>query len=122
MKMYSLPEDLPAPVVNYRDFDLAKVQADEDDHQKKLKDWLIASGFKGKNTGKILSFPIADGHAQYMFAEGRGRDDGLVHLPYGDAYQSRDAAFLPRKEILLRLKQQQAIADMFAKPRKGEAA
>ena len=117
VKIYSLPAEAPAPVVDYMNFDLAKVQKDEENHKEALKNHLIEAGFKGKNTGKILSIPIADGHAQYMFAEGRGRDDGLIHLPYGDAWQSRDVQFLPRKEVILRLKQQEGMRAMFSRPK-----
>jgi hypothetical protein len=44
-----------------------------------------------------------------------GRAFGLIHLPYGDAYQSRDVGFLPKKEIIRRLGSSKKLAALFAK-------
>ena len=102
MKVFSLPESVPAPIVDYSKFNMDAVEKDEKEHQEKLKATLISLGYKGTRTGEIVRFQVADGHAQYMFADG-GEKSGLVHLPYGDAYQYRDVSFLPRSEILRRM-------------------
>ena len=87
-----------------------------EDHKAKVKAWLLAHGYKGKNTGRIVRFPVADGYAEYMIAEG-GRKSGLIHLPYGDGYDYRDVEFLPKKEILRRADRAEGLAKLFASKR-----
>jgi len=101
MKIYSCPKEVPAPEPDYSNYDHAKVDADEQRHMDALKSWLIEKGYTGKYTGEIYKEGVADGYALYMVMD--GRTFGLIHLPYGDAYQSRDVGFLPKKEIIRRL-------------------
>lgn len=113
IKVYALPKEVPAPAVDYSNFDHAKVDADETAHQEKLANWLRKAGYTGKHTGTIYRTPIADGYAQYMI--GDGRKFILIHLPYGDAYQSRDVGFLTKTEILRRLEADRKFQALFAK-------
>jgi hypothetical protein len=113
MKVYSCPKQVPAPEPDYRNFDMKKEQALQDKHQEDLKNWLKANGFAGKHTGEIVRFGVADGYAEYMFMD--GPKSGLVHLPYGDGYQYRDVSFLPKTEILKRIKQEKEFAKIFSK-------
>jgi hypothetical protein len=113
MKVYKCPTEVPPPTPDYTNFDLEKELAEEKEHQTKLKAWLIKNGYTGKNTGKIVSFGVADGHAQYMLAE--GKKSLLIHLPYGDAWQYRDVEFLPKKEILKRIQAEENLAALFTK-------
>lgn len=101
MKVYSIPDEIPAPKPDYSNYDHRKEALAEQKHCEDLKAFLIRSGYTGAHTGEIVSFPVADGRALYMMAE--GRSSCLIHLPYGDAYQYRDVAFLPKKEILRRI-------------------
>lgn len=112
MKVYSPPRDVPAPEVDYANFDLERLQKDEEEHGAKLKAWLEERGYDGPNTGRVLNVPIADGHASYMMAEGAS-DSFLVHLPYGDAYQSMDVQFLPKEEVVARLDAQDRLSEAF---------
>lgn len=112
MKVYGLPEDVPAPEVDYANFDLKRMQRDEEAHIARLKAWLLEQGYDGPNTGRILSSPIADGHASYMMAE-NGSGSFLVHLPYGDAYQDRNVQFLPKEEVVARLDAQDRMRAIF---------
>ena len=105
MKVYALPEELPAPTVDYTNFDLKAANAAETDHTEKLKAFLVANGYPGENTGLIYSTGIADGFANYMIAD-KPRGGILIHLPYGDGWQSRDVEFLPKAEIIKRAKKQ----------------
>jgi hypothetical protein len=114
MKIYSCPEACPVPETDYRNYDYDKELKKEAEHQAALKIWLHSQGYTGKNTGKVVLFPAADGHAIYMLAEG-GRKSILIHLPYGDAWQYPDAAFLPKKEILSRIKLQEMWDAEYAK-------
>lgn len=101
MKIYTCPEEVPAPQPDYRNYDHKKEQAAKDKHTADLAKWLKKAGYKGKYTGEIYKEQIADGYALYMMAD--GSKSCLIHLPYGDAYQSRDVEFLPKKEIIARI-------------------
>ena len=115
MRIYALPDHLPAPEPDYMNYDSATVQRQEDDHRAALKAHLVDFGFTGKRTGDIYRAQIADGYAEYMLADGRGRQDGLIHLPYGDAYQCPDVQHLPKRVIVERIAAEERLAKMFAK-------
>lgn len=112
MKVYACPAELPAPEIDYSNFSSEKLVADEKAHTQRLKAHMEGLNYKGPRTGEIISFGVADGSAQYMYADA-GAKSVLIHLPYGDAYQYRDIQFLPRKEILKRLDQQKAFDAAF---------
>lgn len=114
MKVYGCPAEVPAPKVDYFHFDIKKVDADENAHKAALKAWLIKAGYTGKDTGKVASFGVADGGAQYLFGD-KGAKSILIHLPYGDAYQYPDVRFLPVAEVRRRLNQAEKFAALFAK-------
>lgn len=111
MKVYDLPAEVPAPEVDYREYDFKREGEKQEEHTNRLIDWLKAAGYSGKNTGKIVSFQVADGHASYMLAE--GKTSALIHLPYGDAYEYRDVNFLPKKEILRRIEAKGKLKSIF---------
>ena len=101
MKVFALPAEVPAPTVDYRNFDLNRVTNDERRHRLALQAHLHKLGYTGKNTGKTVGFPVADGYAQYMIAEA-GKTFALIHLPYGDAYQFQYANRLTKRDVLAR--------------------
>lgn len=117
MQIYSLPEELEATLpeltMNWKEYAAA-----EKAHAETVKAWLIENGYTGTKTGHELWLPVADGRACYMFADARGTGSGqksfLVHLPYGDAWHSRDVEFLPQKEVLKRLVDPSKREEMFA--------
>lgn len=113
MKVFSCPDEIAAPQVDFTNFDRDKMLADEKTHQEAVKAHMVKLGYNGLKTGETVSFPVADGSAQYMFADA-GAKSVLIHLPYGDAYQYRDVEFLPRKEILKRIDQQAAFSAIFS--------
>lgn len=115
IKIYSLPREVPAPVVDYSNYDHDKVQIQEEKHMTDLAAFLKEAGYTGKNTGQIYREGVADGYALYMVAEGTRSAFGLVHLPYGDAYQSRNASFLTKKEVLRRIEADRKFRALFAK-------
>lgn len=113
----ALPKDLPAPQPDYKNYDHARELEREQKHQADLKAWLIANGWDGPNTGRIYSEHIADGYAVYMVAEGKKKASGfkfvLIHLPYGDGYQSRNVHWIPPKEIVERLDAADRMREVF---------
>lgn len=113
MKVYALPESLPAPQIDYMNYNAEKAQAQEAAHTASVKAWLIAQGYKGKHTGRVVRFGVADGYALYMIAD--GPKSFLIHLPYVDGYQYRDVAFLPKKEIIRRADADDAFHVLFTK-------
>jgi hypothetical protein len=114
MKIYDCPTQVPPPKIDYsKNFDYDKCQADEKAHELRLKEWIKANGYPGKYSGEIYSEQIADGYAQYMVCD--GRSFSLVHLPYGDGYQSRDIQFLPKKEIIRRIEAEKKFNEIFTK-------
>ena len=113
MKIFDCPNEIPAPQVDYKNYDSDKNQRDEEEHGEQLKTWLKANGYPGKYTGEIFRVGIADGYAQYMVAD--GRTFCLIHLPYGDAYDSQDVQFLPKKEIIRRVEAGKKFAALWKK-------
>lgn len=103
MKVYKLPQGLEAPEPDYSNYDAEKEQAAEAAHQAQVKDWLLKHGYPGKDTGRIYREGVADGHAIYMFAD-NGAKSALIHLPYGDAWQSRSVSGMSRTAILKLMK------------------
>lgn len=85
-------------------------------HQAELKTWLKDNGYGGANTGRVASFPVADGAALYMIGEGTGsKKDILVHLPYGDGYNYVHVSRLTKKDILASARHDEAVAKLSAK-------
>ena len=117
MKIYAVPAEVPFAETDYSSFNIERGRAREDAHMEALKAHLIKLGYRGPNTGKVLSMHVGDGAARYMLAD--GPKSFLVHLPYGDAYHSPDAQFLPKAEVLKRIAAAEKVADLFAKGRKG---
>jgi hypothetical protein len=113
MKVYSCPDELPAPEPDYRNPDWTAHEKAEEAHAERLADWLRARGYTGPMTGKQYSTPRADGFARYMYADAP-RKACLIHLPYGDAWHDPDVAFLPKAEVLRRIVLQDKRAAFFA--------
>ena len=115
MKVYSCPNEVLEPKVDYSNYDHNKTLQDEEDHMRRLKNWLIKRGCTGKYTGEVYREGVADGYALYMVAD--GPKSFLVHLKYGDGYQSRDVSFIPKKEIVRRIDADKNFARAFRKTR-----
>lgn len=115
MKVYSIPDEVPFTEPDYLNYDVDAERKREEAHQEALRVWIRENGFDGPDSGKILSMPHADGYARYMLAEGQGRRDCLLHLPYADAYNSPDVEFLPKKEVIRRVRMEENRRSMFSK-------
>lgn len=115
MDVYSLPDEVPFADPDYSNYDHKAEEAREAAHLTSLKDWLVAQGWNGPNTGKEYNSPVADGHARYLFGDGNGAKPSiLVHLPYGDAWHARDLEHIPEAMIVQRLDAAQRFAALFA--------
>lgn len=111
MKVFTLPDQVKYDQPNYADYDAAAERDREERHKGQLKDWLLANGWPGDRTGQILREPHADGYACYMYAD--GPKAALIHLPYGDAWDSPNVEHLPKKEVLKRLDRGAGLAKLF---------
>lgn len=117
MKIYACPEGFEEPEVDYTNFDMQKMIADENAHKERLAEHLRSVGYTGKHTGGVARFGVADGYAQYMLADGKGQygPSFLIHLGYGDAYSYQGIQHFPKKEIIENIERQQRIASMFGR-------
>jgi hypothetical protein len=111
MKVYSCPADVPAPPIDYENHDIKAMEKAEAAHRDAIRAWITQQGYTGKNSGKIISFAVGDGCAEYMLAE--GRTSGLIHLPYGDAYESRLAHLMTKSQVIAEIKSEQRMNELF---------
>ena len=102
MKVYGCPDECAWSDPDYANYDFDKERKREEEHAAKLKAWLIEQGYSGQYTGEIFQEPHADGYAQYMMGDKAGKSI-LIHLPYGDGWDSRNVEFLPRAEVIRRI-------------------
>lgn len=112
MKVCSCPAEVPEPKIDFSNINTEKWDRVYEDHAVRLREWLVKNGFDGEYTGEIVRFPVADGYAQYMLAS--GKSSFLIHLPYWDAWHYRDVKYLPKAEIINRIKQQKSISKLFS--------
>lgn len=120
MRVFGCPPELPAPEFDPR----ASTEdwiAREQEHSEKLKAYLRSIGYTGPDTGKEFREPMADGYARYMFADA-GPKSALIYLPYGDAWHSMNVQYLPKNEVLRRIKAREELAALFAKKEKPNAS
>jgi hypothetical protein len=84
MKVYAspIPYSFDECMVDGR-FSVEAMAASEQRYTGQVEAWLRENGYHHKLTGHIVRFPVADGAAQYMIANGTT----LIHLPLGDAWQ-----------------------------------
>lgn len=111
MKVFGLPEELENTLPGF-DFNqgIDTYTAAIERHKELVKAWLIDAGYDGENTGRIYQTPVADGYAEYMFADrtvGRESMSCLIHLPYGDGWNARDIEYIPEDVILERIEQKE---------------
>ena len=117
MKVYSLPDVLPAPVISIDDIKNGEDDKKKAAHSERLKAYLKEIGYDGTHTGRIYHAPQADGRALYMFADSPSENDCesvLVHLPYGDAWISPDVEFVPREEVIARMDANDNVMEHFS--------
>jgi hypothetical protein len=88
MKSYSVPEGVKIPDFDDYLVDGRYSMTKDDEVTGKfltdLAETLRGMGYTGNLTGKVVYFPVADGAAQYMVAQ--GRKTILIHLPLHDAW------------------------------------
>jgi len=94
-KIFALPKGVKLPELSIEN--IKNYNKDCEKFRVELKEKLIELGFKGKNVGETIQFPVADSYAEYMVASMRPLQ--LVHLPLGDAWEFQYAHLLTAKEV-----------------------
>lgn len=117
MKVYSVSAEVQFDY-DYADFTQEDFAAKSQAYIAKVKDLLIVRGYTGENTGRIARFPVADGAAEYMFADD-GRHGALIHLETCDCYQYRGIEHMSKAGILEEIEMEErraAMVPMFRGP------
>jgi hypothetical protein len=107
-KIYSAPDGIEIPKLDFKN-----VKAYEEDckrFEQELRDFCIKRN-PSEHVGEIISFPVADGKAQYMVAALSPIE--LIHLPLWDGYEFEFAHRLTKKDIIERIKNQKSIEKFF---------
>lgn len=112
-KIYNLPEGIEVPSLDVKDIKGYEVKCNE--LRENLKKWLKYNGFTGKHSGTCISFPVADGYAEYMVVNLRPVQ--LIHIPVWDAWNYPQAKYITAKEITDKIEADIRLAKLFP-PRK----
>jgi hypothetical protein len=105
MKIYSAPTEIKYSIDYSGDW-----QAQERAYMGKLTKYVMQHG-SGKNKGKIVSYPVADGYARYMiFSE---KPAALIHIPTGDAWHYSMVTRFTMKEVLADIAREEKFNKLF---------
>lgn len=110
-KIFSPPDGLTQPTLDFANF--ANYQKGCEDYKENLKKMLLKRNPNGKNVGEIISFPVADGTADYMVAKMQPLE--LVHIPLMDAWEFNYVHLLKAKDVQEKIDQQKALEKLFSK-------
>jgi len=115
-KIYNPPNCIEVPELefdpNHFKENLKKYNDACEQYIKDLKDFVLSIK-KGKNIGEIISFPVADGKAEYMVSSMRPLE--LMHIPLGDAWEFPYVHLLTAKEVNKIIEQQNKLKEFFEK-------
>ena len=107
-KVFGFPNEITFPEFQWKDQN--KYEKDVQEAKDKLKVFCKENS-KCPDAGKIISFQIADGYAQYMIF----KYSEIIHIPEGDAYQIHDATArgLRKADIVNMLKAEKLMDSLF---------
>jgi len=111
-EIYNAPEEVKQPTIDWSNYDHEKYQAACDKYLQALKAKLQEMGFRGKNVGEVVKFPIADGYAMYMVISMRPLR--LMHIPLGDSYHYPNVDLMTAQRIQEVIDAQKALEEMIA--------
>ena len=112
-KIYDLPDGIEVPSLDVKDIKGYEVKCNE--LRDNLRKWLKDNGFTGKHSGTCISFPVADGYAEYMVVNLRPVQ--LIHIPVWDAWNYPQANYITAKGITDKIEADIRLAKLFP-PRK----
>lgn len=108
-KIFKQPSAVKSP--SYSNWNREEMRKEEERYENDLRDFLTKNGCKGKNFGKTISFPVADGYASYMVASMRPLE--LIHMEIGDCYHFKYAHLLNAKEVQAKIDKQEKMRKIF---------
>lgn len=97
-KIYSHPDHIKKPKINWEDF--SAYQKEEDEFVEKLRKFCkedYAPNQDQNYIGELITFPVADSQAVYMVMSLSPLK--LMHVPIGDAWEYRDADLYTTKRV-----------------------
>ena len=109
-EVYEVSTEVPAPALT---INMDEYNASIKKYVEDMKAYIKGLGYAEPETGKVIRFHVADGHAEYMVIS--VKNPMLVHMEVGDAWSFQYAHLLTAKEILQSIKQEEALASIFAK-------
>lgn len=111
MKVYGAPEGIKL-TPDYSNYNREAERQKEEAYKASIKAWLLSEGYTGPLTGEIASFPVADGYAQYMYADA-GRKSCLIHLDIGDAWSYQYIERLTKADIVQSINRNKNLKKLF---------
>ena len=112
-QIYDVPDEVNVPKIKFGNFNLKEYQEEVEKFYKDLKQHLLNLGWVGEHVGEVIRFPVADGYAEYMVFD--LNPVRLVHIPLGDAWHFEYVHLLTKTEVLKKIQQQKALAELFGK-------
>jgi len=110
MEIFLAPKEIKKPVLNFDDIEAWR--KDEERYIEEIKQSCLKAN-KGKYIGEILYFPVGDGNAMYMVMT--DNPFRLVHLELGDCWEFQYIDRLTPQDIIEKIEQQKAMAELFSK-------
>ena len=111
-KIYQTPTEIKLPVMDFANFDRDTYDKSVKEYEANLRTYLKEYGYKGKNAGEIIHFPVADSTAQYMVIQMRPLK--MFHLPIADAWTYQYVHLLTAKEIQIKIDTAKEMAKLFS--------
>jgi len=109
MKVYSAPEHIKKPVLNWKDIKAWK--KDEERYIEEIKQFCLSQS-NDKYVGEIIYFPVADGKAMYMVCSIKPLE--IIHLEVGDCWEFNYIERLTLKDVLEKISQQKKLKELFS--------
>jgi hypothetical protein len=113
--IYSVLTDIPQPSWKVKNSHSENLKA-EDEYIDKLKEVLKKRYPNQEHVGELIRFQVADGYAMYLIVS--LKPVALMHLPLGDAWDFQYAHRLTKKDIIEKINQQKALAELFGRNKK----
>lgn len=111
-KIFDTPEGFKVPEIDFGNYNRQEHQKKEEKFLKDLRGWLKKNGYKGKNSGELIMFSVADGNAIYMVISMEPLE--LIHIPFGDAYEFQYVNRLTAGDIQEKIDQAKALKKIFS--------
>ena len=110
VKVYAAPDAIKKPEINFDD--IKAYEKDCDKYEEDLRAFCLRRR-KGKYTGKVIQFQVADGYARYMVAGNKPME--LIHIDLWDGYHFEYVDLLTDKKVIEQIHNQEKLEKLFPK-------